>query len=310
MGNKLCSCNFCVSQQILNESNLSNPPSQIQFSLSKTDTSAKRDINFIDIFEESPTKVKNKSIQNLFPIKNLAIENKFYNKINLVTLKIFTQKVKQFSDLYKKKCLSKNQNNNSKLEERANEIFEKMNKLNLEAKNKNNAITPKQETIVMSSKNMKTYNSIQDDALTQEIEDLKKGLSKKQEVNHNNSTNVNSSDNSEIWKNETKPTQNSLPKKNYIFKNKQKVKNNAINSKKADELHVSRRKSITSFGNNNFGNNQPLYEQNNNKESIDFYNKKTSIDNSSNHNNGITISFEYKDMMNFHSDNLSFNEYE
>ena len=156
-----------------NESNLSNPPSQIQFSLSKTDTSAKRDINFIDIFEESPTKVKNKSSQNLFPIKNLAIENKFYNKINLVTLKIFTQKVKQFSDLYKKKCLSKNQNNNSKLEERANEIFEKMNKLNLEAKNKNNAITPKQETIVMSSKNMKTYNSIQDDALTQEIEDLR-----------------------------------------------------------------------------------------------------------------------------------------
>ena len=73
MGNELCSCNFCVSQQILNESNLSNPPSQIQFSLSKTDTSAKRDISFIDIFEESPNKVKNKSSQNLFPIKNLAI---------------------------------------------------------------------------------------------------------------------------------------------------------------------------------------------------------------------------------------------
>lgn len=308
MGSKLCSCNYCVSRQILWESNLSNPQNQIQFCLSKADTIAKRDFSFIDNFEESPNTMKKKTNRNLSPLENIAKENKFNNKIKLIVLKFLTQKAKQFSDLNKKKNKNSNQNNN-KDKERTNHIFEKMNKLNSEAKNNINPIISKQETTIIKQKNLKSNNSTQDDTTTQEIEELKKGLTKKIETNQNNSTNLNSSDNSEIWKNETKSTQNPPPKKNYIFKNKQKLKNSFVDLKNENEHNVHHKRSTTFFGVNNFGNIQPQYEQNNHKESID-YTKKSSIDNFSNHNNEINISVNYKDMTNFHSDNLSFNEYE
>lgn len=294
MGNKLCSCETDFPHNENTDANLTVNYNKIQFELPKTRKGNRKEMMLVESLTDNDNEhytIPSTNRKNYEPIR------KFLRK-----MLIRYMKMQMLSHIKKKE------------KREVQSIYDKLNQLNTEAKYN----TQKKDIETLPKKIVyEQKKSSVDTIKRKEIEELKKGL-----VGNNKSNPLSSAINNTYKKKETKysiisniTTSSNIHeeeqvkpkgpppiKKSYIFKNKKKIIPTS-NSKRNTAI----------FEPNKFGNltKAPTFGvMSNVPQKEDNYNKKTTIEESSEGNDMNNNSSSIQESSNHNSDNLSYNEYD